>query len=244
MLRICLAAILLNLLAPPARAEPLLVFAAASLAGPLDHISQTWDGGEVAISYAGSAALARQIEAGAPADIVILANAAWMERLEERGLVDAPHALLGNRLVLVGPIGAETHGNLADALTALPRTAHVATGFVEAVPAGIYARQALEALGLFADWQGRLVQTDNVRIALALAARGDVDRAITYRTDALAEPRVAIVAEVPASLHDPIRYPMARIRTSTDDRAPAFLAHLQAPEAAAIFADAGFEVLP
>ncbi len=230
-----------------ARAETLLVFAASSLRGSLDEVVTAWPPAtDIAISYASSAALARQIEAGAPADLFISANQDWMAYLEDRGLVDTSltHDLLANTLVLVGPAGAVTPGrDLATALAALPEDARIATGLLNAVPAGLYARQSLEATGWLGPLIPRIAQTENVRVALALAARGEVARSFVYRTDALADPTVAIEVEVPADLHDPIRYPVAVLTRSDHRDAEALFRFLRSSLAGAIFEADGFEVL-
>ncbi|MBF9030682.1 molybdate ABC transporter substrate-binding protein [Rhodobacterales bacterium HKCCE3408] len=232
--------LLLSLAAAPGRAEPVTIFAAASLGGALDAVAEAWDGAPLTVSYAGSATLARQIAAGAPADIAILANADWMDFLESEGRVSERRILLTNSLVLVGPAGAAEPGDdLAAALAALPDDARIATGFVESVPAGIYAAEALRSAGLWDAWSGRLVQTENVRLALALAARGEVARAITYRTDALAEPRVEVEVEIPDATHAPIVYP-AGLLTGADEEAVAVFAFLSSDTAQAIFAEYGF----
>lgn len=230
-----------------ADAREILVFAASSLAGALDEVAAAWTGDPVTIAYAGSAALARQIEAGAPADLFLSANLDWMDRLGERGLTDPAHTrpLLGNRLVLAGPADAVTpQADLAAALDALPVGSSIATGLLEAVPAGIYARQALDATGRLDAFLPRIVQTENVRLALALAARGEVARAIVYRTDALVEPSIAVEVLIPADLHAPIRYPVALLARGTAPGAAAFYDFLGSAPAAEIFARRGFEVLP
>ena len=228
-----------------AQAEDLLIFAAASMRDALEDVAEAWEGAPLAISYAGSAVLARQIEAGAPADIFISANETWVSHLVDQGAVDPARTevIVSNQLVVAGPIGAvETNTDFAAALGSLPDDARIATGLLNAVPAGIYARQALEAEGLLDRFLPRLVQTDNVRIALALAARGDVARAIVYRTDALADPQVAIDVRIPAYLHDPIRYPAAVTAGSDHPDATALLDFLSSPHARAIFESHGFEV--
>lgn len=235
-----LIAFALLTLAAPLRAEPLTVFAAASLGGALDAVAEAW-AGEVTISYAGSATLARQIEAGAPADVVILASTDWMDHLVGAGAVegDSVTTPLANRLVLAVPVDTLLPDrSLRAALDHLPTDARIATGLTEAVPAGIYARQTLEALELWNDLSPRLVQTENVRVALALVARAEVAAAFVYVTDAMAEPRVAIAAHVPPGLHDPIRYPAARVSRSDHPEAAAFLDHLSA--AHAVFAQHGY----
>ncbi len=117
--------------------------------------------------------------------------------------------MLGNALVLAGRAQDVSPADIVDALAALPNNSRIATGFTEAVPVGIYARQALEALGLWDAYAPRLVQTENTRIAAALAARGEVARAFVYATDVAADPLIATEAEIAPHLHDPITYPLA-----------------------------------
>lgn len=242
-LRLC---IIFCLCAGPLRADaPIVVFAAASLAGPLDAVAEDWDG-EVVISYAGSATLARQIEAGAPADVVLLANEAWMAHLVDAGAVSPPSVqpILSNRLVLVSREGVAVASTIEQALSELAPGVRLATGFTEAVPVGIYARQTLENLNQWEIIAPRLVQVENARLALALAARGEVFGAFVYVTDAQAEPEVTDIARIDPALHDPIRYMAARTTGANARETAEFLAHLTGPAAQAIFADAGFETLP
>jgi len=157
----------------PARAGEVTVFAAASLGGVIEAIAAPWEaetGHEVRLSAAGSSAIARQIAAGAPAEVVISASEAWMDWLEARDAIEpgTRRELLGNRRVLIGPAGTEPMG-LADALEGLGE-GRLATALTAAVPAGIYAREALEAAGLWETAAPRLAETDNVRAALALVA--------------------------------------------------------------------------
>lgn len=227
-----------------AQAETLVIFAAASLGGALDSVLEGWDGAPVVVSYASSALLARQIEARAPADLFISANEDWMSYLTERGLTrtDSTQTLLTNRLVLAAPNGtAQSGADLMASLAALPEDARIATGLIQSVPAGIYARQTLDHLDLLEGYLPRLVQTENVRVALALVARGEVARAFVYQSDALAEPAVSTEATVPSALHDPIRYPISILATSTHPEVEGLLAFLTSPEAMTRFATFGFE---
>ncbi|WP_223274807.1 molybdate ABC transporter substrate-binding protein [Tateyamaria sp. syn59] len=191
-----------------AEAEPVRVFAAASLQGPLDAVAATWDGA-VVISYGGSGAMARQISQGAPADAVILANAEWADWLAERGIGAAPpHALLSNALVVVGPIGAPplpevTTDDLLDRLGG----GRLAMGQHMSVPAGIYARAWLDRVGAWDALRPQLAETDNVRAALALVARGEVPLGIVYASDAVASADVAVLFEVPTDAHPTVVYP-------------------------------------
>lgn len=234
--------------AAPAR-EPILVFAAASLQGSLDEVAAAWtrrSGQSVKISYAGSAALARQLAQGAPADVFVSADAQWMDTLQAQGTIDPASRfdLVGNRLVLVAPADggpravALTRRGLADALG----DGRLAMAETTAVPAGRYGRAALTALGLWPAVAGRLAESDNVRGALAFVARGEAPLGIVYATDARAEPRVRAVATFPARTHAPIVYPVARVRTAEARRSAGFLAYLRGPEARAAFARAGFAV--
>lgn len=231
--------------------ERVTVFAAASLKTALDEIAADFmaaGGSAVDLSYAGSSALARQIEYGAPAAIFISANTAWMDAVEAAGFL-APGTrrdLLGNRMVLIAP--AET-GPAPFALTAetdlggLLAGGRLAMALVNAVPAGIYGREALTSLGLWEGVAGQIAETDNVRAALRLVALGEAPLGLVYATDARAEPRVRVVAEIAPGLHRPITYPAALLREGDSGAARAFLAHLQGAAAAAVFAAQGF-VLP
>ncbi len=229
--------------AVPAVADEITVFAAASLAGPLDEISEAFEretDHDVTLVYAGSSALARQVEAGAPADVVILANAAWMDHLVEVGAVgaDTLRVLLTNRLVLIGSWHLTDPVPLADLQIAL-RNRRLALALTEAVPAGIYARQALENAGLWEDLTPQVVEADNVRAAQMLVAIGAAGMGIVYATDAAEERRVTVLAEIPADLHDPILYPVALMEPATD-AAILFYDHLASPLARATFSGAGF----
>jgi molybdate transport system substrate-binding protein len=233
------------LLALPAGAGPLVIFAAASLQGPLDEVVAGWaaeTGGEAVVSYAGTSALARQIDAGAPADLFISASADWMDWLEGEGGI-APESrvnLLGNALVVVG------RGDPIDPLESLPARlgeGRIALALTNSVPAGIYARAALEALGLWEPLAALIVETDNVRAALTLADLGEAEMAVVYRSDATAAPDLAILASFPEDSHPQIVYPAAITAESTaPDAAASLLTWLQGEAAAAIFLSAGFDV--
>nr|WP_323768432.1 molybdate ABC transporter substrate-binding protein [Antarctobacter sp.] len=236
--------LLLGLLARPAMAEPVTVFAAASLKTALDEVADGY-GGEVVLSYAGSSALARQVQLGAPADVVFLANTDWMDFLQSGGLIASGTRvdLLGNRLVLAGPMGA-THVEIGPDLDlmGLLGEGRLAMALVEAVPAGIYGKAALESLGLWASVESRVAQADNVRAALALVSLGQVPLGIVYATDAQADPQVDALAFFPEDSHPPIRYPVAAV-AGREDVAAAFLTYLQGPEARTTFQAHGFAVL-
>jgi molybdate transport system substrate-binding protein len=211
-----------------AQSATVTVFAAASLRGALDKIGASWEaetGDTVVVSYAGSGTLARQIMAGAPADIFISANDAWMVALEDAGLVQSNTRLnlVRNRLVLVA--GAESDVTFPVDIAKLAGQGPVAMGLVQSVPAGIYGKQALSALGLWEAWAPHIAQTENVRVALALVARGESPIGIVYASDAVATEGVRVIFEFPQSSHDPILYP-ANIVTGAHEAAHGFLAHL------------------
>ncbi|NDV01130.1 molybdate ABC transporter substrate-binding protein [Pseudoroseicyclus tamaricis] len=232
-------ALLLALLPLPALGERLTIFAAASLAGPLDAAAELWSeesGHQTALSYAGSSVLARQIMAGAPADVFLSANEEWMDAVEADGrLVPASRVdLWGNALVLVSR--ASSPLPLAELPQALSDD-RLAMALTEAVPAGIYGREALTALGLWEAVAPHVAETDNVRAALDLVALGAAPFGIVYATDAAAEPRVTVAATFPEESHAPIIYPGAAL---TVGPAEDFLAFLQTAPAQALFAEAGF----
>lgn len=226
--------------ASPAVAEGILVFGAASLKEPLDDVAAS--AGDVSVSYGGSGTLARQVSLGAPADLVILANPVWMDVLEEDGLVRARADILSNRLVLVSArAGSVPLTN--DGLLAALGAGRLAIGRTTSVPAGIYGKAALESLGL---WQGvgpLLAETDSVRAALALVARGEVPLGVVYETDARIVPELHIVATFPAESHPPITYVAGLL--SDDPAALAFYDALQSEQGLAVFEAAGFiKVMP
>ncbi len=214
MLRVLgLAAVTLALSLAPASARSPLVFAAASLKEALDAVLIASGTGATA-SYAGSSALAKQIEAGAPADLFISADHDWMEYLQQRNLVQAESRinLLGNRLVLIAP--ASTHADIAlapgvDLRPHLGPDGKLALADVAAVPAGKYAKAALTALGGWDFVSLQVVSAENVRGALALVARGEAPLGVVYATDAAAEAMVRVAGVFPECSHPPIVYPAA-----------------------------------
>ena len=244
--------------------KPLRVAAAASLRGPLDQALADWRqaGGTAAtITYAGTPALVRQIEQGLPADLFFSADSDWMDHLAGRGGLrpQTRRDLLGNRLVLIARPGVEAvlppevrssgvelgKGDTADralraALANGPGRTRLALAEVGSVPAGRYARAALEALNLWQAWSSRLAMTDNVRAALLLVARGETDLGIVYASDAQLEPRIRVVATFAETLHPPIRYPAAVLASATHPRALEALEFLAQPAAIKRFLEAGF----
>jgi molybdate transport system substrate-binding protein len=221
--------------------EPLLVFAAASLRNALDEVNDGFraeTGARANASYAASSTLARQIEAGAPAQLFISADLEWMDYVEHKGLLrpGTRRDLLGNRLVWIVPAGATVPARPLDALGTSGR---LSLADPQYVPAGKYAKTALERLGAWPSVAKRIAAAENVRAALALVARGEAPLGIVYQTDAASEPKVRVAAVIDANLHAPIVYPAALLR-SAGPRAEAYLAFLSGPQARAIFEKYGF----
>lgn len=233
-----------------ATAQEITVFAAASLKTALDEINAQWQAGaphKATISYAASSALAKQIEAGAPADIFISADLDWMDYLAERKLIqpDTRATLLGNRIVLVAPRDSAvelTIGPDFDLAGALG-DGRLAMADVKAVPAGRYGQAALETLGVWGSVESRIAQAENVRAALLLVSRGEAPLGIVYQTDAAADRQVRIVGTFPADSHPPILYPIAVTAASDKPDAPAFVAYLKSAAARPLFEKQGFAVL-
>lgn len=227
-----------------------LVFAAASLTNALGAINSQWEketGKKAVFSFAASSALAKQMEAGAPADIFISADLDWMAYAADKGLIrkDSEVRLLGNRLVLVAPKDSTVTASITQGfdLAALLGDGRLAVGAVESVPAGKYAKASLQALGSWDGVKDKLAQAESVRAALALVARAEAPLGIVYETDAVAETAVRIVAAFPDDSHPPIVYPAAITSASTNPDTAAFFAFLRTPAAGKVFKAAGFTVL-
>lgn len=255
----CAAALTLSLgLAGLAVAAEVTVFAAASLKDALDdwikiYTTQVADvpaGTRVRVSYAGSNALARQIEQGAPAQVFISADQEWMDYLAARKMIVAGSRrdLVRTDLVLVAPIASkfsvnlttDSGTNVATAMLAALGDGRLAVANPDAVPAGKYAKAALTKLGAWSAVESKLARTENVRAALAFAARGEVPLAIVYRTDALAEPRVRIVATFAATTHAPIVYSAAIVTGQDSPEAQRFLRYLSGDASSATWGRHGF----
>ena len=244
-----LAALVIVLaLVPAARAETVTVFAAASLRESLDAAVKPFEastGNRVVVSYAASNALARQIEAGAPAALFISADLAWMDYVEKRGRVVAGtrRNLLGNDLVLIAPAGSTASVKIAPGFD-LARPlgdGRLALANPDAVPAGKYARAALTSLGAWASVEKRVAPAESVRAALALVSRNEAPLGIVYRTDAMADKGVRIVDAFPAGSFPAIVYPMAELKGATA-ATHALAAHLAAPATDALWERYGFHV--
>lgn len=242
-------ALLALLACTAARAEePVRVFAAASLTNALNDVAVQWrrtGHPQPRLAFGATSTLAKQLEAGAPADLFASADVKWMEYLDQRGRIDnATRAnLLGNTLVLIAPRGRrfpvkmQKDFRIADAFAG-----RLCTGETDVVPVGMYAKQSLQALGWWSSLQSRIVGTDDVRTALAFVERGECGAGIVYATDARISDKVAVIATFPAGTHAPIIYPFALVANARP-QARAFLHYLRTPEASAIFERHGFAVL-
>jgi molybdate transport system substrate-binding protein len=230
-----------------ARAENLNVFAAASMKTALDQIGTAWkakSGHEIVATYGSSATLAKQIEQAAPVDIFISADLAWMDELASKKLIIAESRsnLAGNTLVLVQAKGAGLDSNIENLANTLGAD-KIALGDVKSVPAGKYAKAALESLKLWSAIEPYVVMQDNVRSALALVARGETKLGIVYGSDAKSESKVEVLATFPETSHPKIIYPAAIVTTSKNSDAQAFLDFLASNDSQLIFEKNGFTLL-
>lgn len=234
---------------PPARA-PLTVFAAASLTNALQDVGKAYTartGQPVRFSFASSGIIARQLEAGAKADLFFSADLDWMDYVQARNLIDKGSRanILRGRLALIAPrsstVGLRIRPGFPLA-AALGRRGRLSTGDPDYVPAGRYTRAALLSLGVWQDVADRLVRADNVRVALTYVARGEAPLGVVYETDAAVEPGVRIVDIFPAGSHPPIVYPVAVTRRARPG-AVAFYQFVRGPEATAIFRRYKFQPL-
>lgn len=247
MRRLLLAFLLILGLAAPTLAAPPLVLAAASLQESLNAAADAWAkaGHErPTLSFAASSALARQIAAGAPADLFVSADIPWMDYVEQRKLI-APGTrvdLLTNQLVLIAPAGDTKPMPIRKGFPlaiALGRE-RLAMADPDAVPAGLYGREALTKLGVWAAVSSKVAKAENVRAALALVESGEAPYGIVYLTDAMASDKVKVVGTFPAESHAPIVYPAAVLSASKNSDASMFLRFLASKPVKAIFRRYGF----
>jgi molybdate transport system substrate-binding protein len=249
-LAVLLVCVVSVLVASPKHEGP-LVLAAASMQESLTAAADAWAAKghpRPRISFAASSALARQIEAGAPADVFISADEAWMNTLQAGNLLrpGTRSSFLTNRLVLAAPAPSNTRIAIARgaaferALLRALGTQRLAMADPAGVPAGRYGKQALERLGVWDRVQARVVPAANVRDALAYVSRGETPLGIVYSTDARADPRVRVAGVFPRSSHAPIRYPVAILAASRNREAEKFRRFLLSREGQAIFARYGF----
>lgn len=222
------------------------VLAAASLTDVLNATGDAFTrrtGIVVRHSFASSAQLARQLEAGARADLLVTADQAWMDHIDAARLLrpNTRRVLAGNRLVIVAPANspARLQPGSSASWRAVLAGGRLVTGDPDSVPLGRYAREALRRLGVWQDLAPRLARAENARAALALVARGEAALGVVYATDARGEPRVRIVATLAENLHPPIEYPAA-LTAGAGPAAAGYLDFLVGAEAQAIFRRAGF----
>jgi molybdate transport system substrate-binding protein len=230
-------------------ADKITVFAAASLTDALNTLDATYTahrGVPVVASFAASSTLARQIDAGAPAQIFLSADTKWMDYLAQKELIEPQSRTnaLGNRLALIAPAdrpaGPFAIARTLDWQRLLGSDGHLAVGDPDHVPAGIYAKEALTKLGAWATLEPRLARADDVRGALALVEHGDAPLGIVYVTDARISAKVKIVGVFPASSHSPIVYPFAIVKGAGTPEVQAYFRFLNGPEARSVFNRYGF----
>ena len=230
--------------------KTLTVFAAASMKNALDEIDAAYTaktGIKFSVSYAASSVLAKQIEQGAPADVFVSADTDWMEYAISRKTINEPTRvnLLGNSIVLIAPKDSKIDNvTIAQGfdLAKLAGNGRIATGDVKSVPAGKYARAALEKLGAWTAAEPKFAMAESVRAALTLVARGEAALGIVYCTDSKVEPGVKIVGTFPADSHPAIIYPVAATTTAKPET-NAYLAFLRSTAAKTILEKYGFKFL-
>jgi molybdate transport system substrate-binding protein len=257
-----LLAVLVPIVAPSAaRAQaarqapaPLTVFAAASLQDALRALEPQWRAAApgnppLRLSFAASSALARQIEQGAPAEVFMSADEPWMDYLAQRNLIvpDTRVSPLGNDLVLVAPANspaaALSLGRGTDLAALVGAGGRLSVGDPAHVPAGRYARQALEWMGQWQALSPRLARADNVRAALLLVERGEAPLGIVYSTDARASSGVKVLGAFPPGSHQPVTYPFAVTRRAEGEpMARVLLGFLSGAAAAETWRRFGFSV--
>jgi molybdate transport system substrate-binding protein len=234
----------------PASAETtqpqILVFAAASLNDALREIGTAYErtsAVQIKMSFDASSNMARQIEAGAPADVFFSADTAWMDYLQSRNLIqpNTRRDVVGNRLVLIAPAQSRVGLRIAPhfPLAAALGSGRLATGDPDSVPVGRYARSALTALGVWDAVAARLVRAENVRAALVYVARGEAPLGIVYASDALVDKGVRVVDTFPDNTHEPIVYPVALTKSARSEAA-GFVTYLAGAQGHLIFVKYGF----
>ena len=218
-----------------------VVLAAASLQEALEEIADAWAAQghpRPVLSFAGTPALARQVEAGAPADVFISADEQWMDWLEQRGEIrpQTRQVIAGNGLVSILPLTATP---FADEFANITQ-GRIAMADPDTVPAGRYAKAALEEFGAWNAVQRGLVTTENVRVALRLVELGEADGAVVYASDAAASDKVIVIHRFDPASHPPIAYPAAVLARSENPQAGEFVSFLRSARAGEIFARHGF----
>lgn len=237
-------------LAVPAMAEEqkITVFAAASLTNALQEIATQYKkekNVDIVSSFASSSTLARQIEQGAPADLFISADQQWMDYAQDKALMDTAtrHTLLGNELVVIAPKDSavtKIEINEKTDWKSLLKGGHLAVGDPDHVPAGIYAKEALQNLKSWDELAPVMARANDVRSAMALVEREEAPLGIVYGSDAVASSKVKVVGTFPASSHKPVEYPMAIVKDHKNATVTGFYDYLKTPAAAAVFTRYGF----
>ena len=234
---------------PEVGAADVTVFAAASLKEALDDQARQFKattGNNVIVSYGASNALAKQVEAGAPADVFISADLDWMDYVEQRRLLltGSRFNLLRNTLVLIAPASSKVTLTIARhfGLVAALGEEKLAMANPDSVPAGKYGKAALEKLGVWAGVEKQVARAENVRAALALVSRGEAPLGVVYATDAFSDKGVRIVDTFPPDSTPPIVYPAARIAGSTSAAGGPLLDYLRSPAAGASWEKYGFRL--
>lgn len=230
--------------APPAE---LTVSAAISLSKSLQTLRSLYGrqapGVSITLNLGASGILEQQIEQGAPADIFVSASPQEMNALQSRGLLleGSRKDLLRNVLVLISPAASNDVSGFRDLVK--PHVRRVAMANPESVPAGVYARQALEYFKIYRRIEPKIIFAQDVRQALAYVESGDVDAGIVYLTEARLSSKVKVVATAPRASHDPIVYPVAILKRCRNIPAARQLVNFfMSPQARSVFEQEGFSV--
>jgi molybdate transport system substrate-binding protein len=242
-------ALILSVAPASAKDSSVLVFAASSLTDAISSVADAYVATgqpRPTLSFASSSALARQIENGAPAAIFISADEQWMDYVAVRDLIEPTSrtTFLGNQIVLIAPqserfdVAISANVPLAAAL----RGGKLALADPDSVPAGRYAKAALENLGVWRDVEASVVRTENVRAALAFVERGEAAAGVVYATDAALSTKIVVIGTFPSMSHPPIAYPMAIVRGASNEAAKTFFAFARSPAAIEIYKSFGFVV--
>lgn len=248
-IKVGLAAILGATLALPAAAEEkVTVFAAASLTNALQEIATQYQKEKnvtIVSSFASSSTLARQIEQGAPADLFISADQQWMDYAQDKSLMDTAtrHTLLGNELVVIAPKASQQGAvdiNEKTDWKSLLKGGRLAVGDPDHVPAGIYAKEALQNLKSWDELSPLMARASNVRAAMALVEREEAPLGVVYGSDAIASEKVKVVGAFPDGSHKPVEYPMAIVKDHKNPAVTGFYDYLKTPAASAVFKRYGF----
>jgi len=227
-------------------AENVTIYAASSMTNAVDDMITAFEEQsdvKVTTVYGSSSSLARQIEHGAPADVFLSANEKWVTYLIDQQAVDSEKVILlaGNELALIKPSESNLEAfDLSDAeqWKSLLTGSRMAVGNTDAVPVGIYAKQALQNLNVWQSVNRHLAQSSNVRAALALVERGETPLGVVYKTDAQLTDKVTTVALFDSSLYGQIHYPLAQL--STSESSNLLIEFMQSEQAREILTGYGF----